>query len=133
MIDLSTSYMGLNLKNPIVASPSYLWEDPNNIKKAEKSGAAAVVLHSLFEEQLEIEQMDLNRFLLQGTESFAEALTYFPEIKEFKFAPDEYIELVKEVKASSEIPIIGSLNGVSDGGWINYAQKIEQAGADGLE
>ncbi|MEN6377971.1 MAG: dihydroorotate dehydrogenase-like protein [Methanofastidiosum sp.] len=133
MIDLSTSYMGLNLKNPIVASPSYLWEDPSNIKKAEKSGAAAVVLHSLFEEQLEIEQMELNRFLLQGTESYAEALTYFPEIKEFKFAPDEYIELVKEVKASSEIPIIGSLNGVSDGGWIKYAQKIEQAGADGLE
>jgi dihydroorotate dehydrogenase (fumarate) len=133
MIDLSTRYMGLNLKNPIVASPSYLWEDPNNIKKAEKSGAAAVVMHSLFEEQLEIEQMELNRFLLQGTESYAEALTYFPEIKEFKFAPDEYIELVKEVKASSQIPIIGSLNGVSDGGWIKYAQKIEQAGADGLE
>jgi dihydroorotate dehydrogenase (fumarate) len=133
MIDLSTRYMGLNLKNPIVASPSYLWEDPINIKKAEKSGAAAVVMHSLFEEQLEIEQMELNRFLLQGTESYAEALTYFPEIKEFKFAPDEYIELVKEVKASSQIPIIGSLNGVSDGGWIKYAQKIEHAGADGLE
>lgn len=133
MIDLSTSYMGLRLKNPIVASSSYLWEDPKNIKKAEKSGAGAVVLHSLFEEQLEIEQEDLNTFLLQGTESYAEALTYFPEIKEFKFAPDEYIELVKEVKADSEIPIIGSLNGVSDGGWIKYAQKIEQAGADGLE
>ncbi len=133
MIDLSTSYMGLKLKNPIVASASYLWQDSKNIKKAEKSGVAAVVLHSLFEEQLEIEQEELNRFLLQGTESYAEALTYFPEIKDFKFAPDEYIELIKEVKADSEIPIIGSLNGVSDGGWVKYAQKIEEADADALE
>ncbi|KYC45653.1 MAG: dihydroorotate dehydrogenase 2 [Candidatus Methanofastidiosum methylothiophilum] len=133
MIDLSTNYMGLKLKNPIVASSSYLWEDSKNIKKAEKSGAAAVVLHSLFEEQLEIEQEELNKFLLQGTESYAEAITYFPEIKEFKFAPDEYVELIKEVKSNSEIPIIGSLNGVSDGGWIKYAKKIEDAGADALE
>ena len=133
MIDLSTNYMGLQLKNPLVASSSYLWEDPKNIIKAEKAGAAAVVLHSLFEEQLEIEQEELNRFLLQGTESFAEALTYFPEIKEFKFAPDEYIELIKEVKENSCIPIIGSLNGVTDGGWVKYAKKIEEAGADALE
>ncbi len=133
MIDLSTNYMGINLKNPIIASSSYLWEDPNNIKKAEKSGASAVVLHSLFEEQLEIEQEELNEFLLQGTESYAEALTYFPEINDFKFAPDEYIELLKEVKDSSGIPIIGSLNGVSEGGWIKYAKKIEEAGADALE
>lgn len=133
MIDLSINYMGLKLKNPIVASSSYLWEDPRNIKKAEKSGAAAVVLHSLFEEQLEIQQDELNKFLLQGTESYAEALTYFPEIKEFKFAPDEYIDLLKQIKSDSEIPIIGSLNGVSDGGWIKYAQKIEEAGADALE
>ena len=133
MIDLSTNYMGLKLKNPIVASSSYLWEDPRNIKKAEKSGAAAVVLHSLFEEQLDIQQDELNKFLLQGTESYAEALTYFPEIKEFKFAPDEYIDLLKQIKSDSEIPIIGSLNGVSDGGWIKYAEKIEEAGADALE
>lgn len=133
MIDLSTNYMGLKLKNPIVASSSYLWEDPKNIKKAEKSGAAAVVLHSLFEEQLEIQQDELNKFLLQGTESYAEALTYFPEIKDFKFAPDEYIDLLTQIKSDSEIPIIGSLNGVSDGGWIKYAQKIEEAGADALE
>lgn len=133
MIDLSMNYMGLKLKNPIVASSSYLWEDPRNIKKAEKSGAAAVVLHSLFEEQLEIQQDELNKFLLQGTESYAEALTYFPEIKEFKFAPDEYIDLLKQIKSDSEIPIIGSLNGVSDGGWIKYAEKIEESGADALE
>ncbi|MCC7573278.1 MAG: dihydroorotate dehydrogenase-like protein [Candidatus Methanofastidiosum sp.] len=133
MIDLSTNYMGLKLKNPIVASSSYLWEDQKNIKKAEKSGVAAVVLHSLFEEQLEIQQEELNKFLLQGTESYAEALTYFPEIKDFKFAPDEYVELLREVKSDSEIPIIGSLNGVSDGGWIKYSQKLEEAGADALE
>ncbi|NPV50063.1 MAG: dihydroorotate dehydrogenase-like protein [Candidatus Methanofastidiosum sp.] len=132
-MDLSTNYMGLKLKNPIVASSSYLWEDPRNIKKAEKSGAAAVVLHSLFEEQLDIQQDELNKFLLQGTESYAEALTYFPEIKEFKFAPDEYIDLLKQIKSDSEIPIIGSLNGVSDGGWIKYAEKIEESGADALE
>ena len=123
MIDLSTSYMGLQLKNPLVASSSYLWEDPKNIKKAEKAGVAAIVLHSLFEEQLEIEQEELNRFLLQGTESFAESLTYFPEIKEFKFAPDEYIELIKEVKENLCIPLIGSLNGVTDGGWVKYAKN----------
>lgn len=133
MIDLSTNYMGMNLKNPIVASSSYLWEDPTNIKKVEKSGASAVVLHSLFEEQLEIEQEELNEFLLQGTESYAEALTYFPEIKDFKFAPEEYIELLKEVKENSDIPIIGSLNGVSEGGWLKYGKKIEEAGADALE
>jgi len=133
MIDLSTSYMGMNLKNPIVASSSPFWEDIKNIKKAEKSGAAAIVLHSLFQEQTEIEQEELNRFLVEGSESYAEAITYYPEIKEFKFLPDQYVDLVKEAKQNSTIPIIGSINGVSDGGWIKYAQKIENAGADALE
>ncbi|KYC53781.1 MAG: dihydroorotate dehydrogenase 2 [Candidatus Methanofastidiosum methylothiophilum] len=133
MIDLSTSYMGLKLKNPIVASSSPFWEDINNIKKAEKSGASAVVLHSLFQEQTEIEQEELNRFLVEGSESYAEAITYYPEIKEFKFLPDQYLELLKEAKENSGIPIIGSINGVSEGGWLKYAQKIENAGADALE
>ncbi len=133
MIDLSTSYMGMNLKNPIVASSSPFWEDIKNIKKAEKSGAAAIVLHSLFQEQTEIEQEELNRFLVEGSESYAESITYYPEIKEFKFLPDQYVDLVKEAKQNSTIPIIGSINGVSDGGWIKYAQKIENAGADALE
>jgi dihydroorotate dehydrogenase (fumarate) len=133
MIDLSTSYMGIKLKNPIVASSSPFWEDMKNIQKAEKSGAAAIVLHSLFQEQTEIEQEELNRFLVQGSESYAEAITYYPEIKEFKFLPEQYAELVKEAKENSGIPIIGSINGVSDGGWIKYAQSIEKAGADALE
>ena len=133
MIDLSTSYMGIKLKNPIVASSSPFWEDIKNIQKAAKSGAAAIVLHSLFQEQTEIEQEELNRFLVQGSESYAEAITYYPEIKEFKFLPEQYVELVKEAKESSGIPIIGSINGVSDGGWIKYAQSIEKAGADALE
>lgn len=133
MIDLSINYMGLNLKNPIVASSSPFWEDIKNIKKAEKYGASAIVLHSLFQEQTELEQEELNRFLVEGSESYAEAITYYPEIKEFKFLPEQYVELVKEAKDSSGIPIIGSINGVSDGGWIKYAQKIESAGADALE
>jgi dihydroorotate dehydrogenase (fumarate) len=133
MIDLSTSYMGLKLKNPIVASSSPYWDEIKNIQKAEKSGAAAVVLHSLFQQQTEIEQEELNRFLFEGSESYAEAITYYPEIKEFKFLPEQYVELVKEAKETSSIPIIGSINGVSDGGWIKYAKQIETAGADALE
>lgn len=133
MIDLSTNYMGLKLKNPVVASSSPFWEDVTNIKKAEKSGASAIVLHSLFQEQTEIEQEELNRFLVEGSESYAEAITYYPEIKEFKFLPEQYVELVKEAKENSGIPIIGSINGISEGGWLKYAEKIENAGADALE
>lgn len=133
MVDLSTSYMGLDLKNPIVVSPSPLCEEIDNIRTMEDVGAAAVVLHSLFEEQITMEEQELNRYLVQGTESFAESLTYFPELGEYRFSPDEYLEHVRQAKKAVEIPIIGSLNGVSTGGWIRYAKAIEEAGADGLE
>ena len=133
MSDLSTSYLGLSLKNPLVVSPSPLCEDLGAIRKMEDAGAAAVVLHSLFEEQLSINSQDLDRFLTSGTESFAEALSYFPDMGQFKLGPEAYLEHIQKAKKAVKIPIIGSLNGVSTGGWVSFAKKIEQAGADALE
>lgn len=133
MIDLSTTYLGLKLKNPLVVSASPLSEDLDKIRRMEDSGAAAVVLHSLFEEQITLESGELDRHLSAGTESFAESLTYFPDMSGYKLGPDEYLEHVRRAKATVSIPIIGSLNGVSTGGWIGYAKKIEEAGADALE
>ena len=133
MIDLSTSYLGLKLKNPLVVSPSPLCEDLGNIRRMEDAGAAAVVLHSLFEEQITLESQDLDHFLTHGTESFAEALSYFPDMGQYNLGPDGYLEHIRKAKAAVKIPIIGSLNGVSTGGWISYAKKMEQAGADALE
>jgi dihydroorotate dehydrogenase (fumarate) len=132
-MDLTTSYLGLKLKNPLVPSASPLSRNIDNIKQMEDAGAAAVVLESLFEEQIEHEKKELNHYLLQGTESFAEATTYFPEPDTYTFGPDQYLELLKKAKESIQIPVIASLNGVSIGGWINYAKKMQQAGADAIE
>jgi dihydroorotate dehydrogenase (fumarate) len=99
----------------------------------EDAGASAVILHSLFEEQLTAESHDLDHFLTHGTDSFAEALSYYPDLGNYKLGPDAYLEHVRKAKAAVKIPIVGSLNGVSTGGWISYAKKIEQAGADALE
>jgi len=133
MADLTTSYMGLELRNPIVASSSPLCRDAGTIKELEDAGIAAVVLHSLFEEQVTLEQDSLNSNLVRGTESFAEALSYFPPYDSFKFAPDEYVEHIRRIRESVDVPVIGSLNGTSRGGWIEYASRIEEAGADALE
>ncbi len=133
MIDLSTEYMGIKLKNPLVASASPLSEDIEKIKQMEEKGISAVVLHSLFEEQIKLQERELNQSLSQGTESYAEALSYFPDLNNYRFAPDEYIDYISRVKDEVKIPIIGSLNGVSQGGWVRYAKKIEEAGADALE
>ncbi|HEX7549119.1 MAG TPA: dihydroorotate dehydrogenase-like protein [Candidatus Methylomirabilis sp.] len=133
MSDLSTSYLGLSLKNPLVVSSSPLCEDLGAIRKMEDAGASAVVLHSLFEEQLTLNSQDLDRFLTSGTESFAEALSYFPDMGQFKLGPEAYLEHIQKAKKAVKIPIIGSLNGVSTGGWVSFAKKIEQAGADALE
>ena len=133
MSDLSTSYLGLSLKNPLVVSPSPLCEDLGAIRKMEDAGASAVVLHSLFEEQLTLDSQDLDRFLTSGTESFAEALSYFPDMGQFKLGPEAYLEHIRKAKEAVKIPIIGSLNGISTGGWVSFAKKIEQAGADALE
>jgi dihydroorotate dehydrogenase (fumarate) len=133
MIDLSTSYLGLALRSPVVASASPLCEDVDNIRRMEDGGAGAVVLHSLFEEQITLESHHLDRYLSQGAESFAESLTYFPDMTAYNLGPDGYLEHVRRAKAAVGIPVIGSLNGVSTGGWIRYARKIEEAGADALE
>ncbi len=133
MSDLKTTYLGLPLKNPLVASASPLSEDVGNIRKMEDAGLAAVVLHSMFEEQLTLESIDLDRYLSFGTESFAEALDYFPDMQDYNLGPDGYLEHIRSLKETVEIPIIGSLNGYSTGGWIRFAREIEQAGADALE
>ena len=133
MIDLSTRYLGLALSSPLVASASPLCESLDNIRAMEDAGAAAVVLHSLFEEQIDVESTHLDRYLTHGAESYAEALDYFPDFRGYNFGPDAYVEHVRRAKEAVRIPIIGSLNGVSTGGWIEFAKKIEQAGADALE
>jgi len=133
MVDLKTTYLGLKLKNPLVASPSPLSEKVENVKRLEEAGVSAVVLYSLFEEQIIHESMELDHFLNQGTESFAEALSYLPDTGKYSLAPEKYLEHLHKVKQAVKIPVIGSLNGVSTGGWINYARKIEEAGADALE
>ena len=133
MTDLSTTYLGLNLSSPLVPSASPLSKSLDNIKRLEDAGAAAIVMYSLFEEQIDQESRHLDFCLTQGTESYAEALTYFPEHKEFNLTPDQYLNHIRQAKESVGIPIIGSLNGISSGGWIKYARKIQEAGADALE
>ena len=132
-MNLSTKYMGLNLKNPIVPSASPLSENVDTVKAMEDAGAAAVVVYSLFEEQIVHESGELDHYLSNHTESYAEALSYFPEPEKFHLGPYQYLDHIAKLKKSVDIPVIGSINGVSNGGWIKYAQNIEQAGADALE
>ncbi len=132
-MDLSTSYMGLKLKNPLIGSPSPLWKLIDKIKLLEDSGAAAVVLHSLFEEQVLLKNRDLNSYLEQDSDSFAESLTYLPDIGNYGFAPEEYLDHLHKVKRSVDFPVIASLNGTTAGSWISYASEMEKAGADGVE
>jgi len=133
MIDLSTTYLGMQLKNPLVASASVISKKVSNIKKLEDAGVSAVVLYSLFEEQITQESLALNYFLERGTESHAEAITYFPEMQSYNLEPDKYLDHIQKAKQEVGIPIIASLNGISQTGWIKYAKLIEEAGADALE
>ena len=133
MADLSTTYLGLALRSPLVASASPLSQSIANILHMEDTGIAAVVLHSLFEEQIVIESQALDRHLSAAAESYAESLTYFPDLTSYNIGPDEYVEHIRRAKQAVDIPVIGSLNGVSTGGWIRYAKLIEEAGADALE
>ena len=133
MIDLTTKYLGLTLKNPIVASASPLCDSIDRIRRLEDHGIAAVVLPSLFEEQLTLESEALEADLVRGAESFAESLNYFPDLTTYNLGPDGYLELIRKAKVSVSIPVIGSLNGVSTGGWIRYAREMQQAGADAIE
>jgi len=132
-MDLSTNYLGLKLRTPLVPAASPLSEEIDTIKQMEDSGASAVVLYSLFEEQLRQESVELASHLQHGTESFAEALTYFPEPEEFRLGQEEYLKHIAKAKQAVRIPIIASLNGSSVGGWTDYAKAIEEAGADALE
>jgi dihydroorotate dehydrogenase (fumarate) len=133
MSDLSTKYLGLNLKSPLLASASPLCESVDNIKRLEDHNLAAVVLPSLFEEQLELESLSVDSDLARGAESFPESATFFPDLQTYNLGPDGYLELIRHAKESVKIPIIASLNGVSTGGWLQYAQLMEEAGADAIE
>jgi dihydroorotate dehydrogenase (fumarate) len=132
-MDLTARYLGMNLRTPLIPSASPLSDEIDNIKRMEDAGAAAVVLYSLFEEQLVREQEALQYHLMHGTESFAEALTYFPEPEDYRVGPEGYLNHIRKAKEAVRIPIIASLNGASIGGWVDYARKIQQAGADALE
>ncbi|HJW89072.1 MAG TPA: dihydroorotate dehydrogenase-like protein [Anaerolineales bacterium] len=139
MVDLSTTYLGLALKNPLVASASPLSQKVETARRLEDAGISALVMYSLFEEQIIQESLKLDRDLNRGTESYAEALTYLPDLaaysdlRQYSIGPDDYTENLYRIKQALSIPVIGSLNGVTNGGWVEYAQKIEQAGADALE
>jgi dihydroorotate dehydrogenase (fumarate) len=132
-MDLKTKYMGLELKSPLVPSASPLSQHVDNVRAMEDAGASAVVLFSLFEEELLHEQRELDYYLVRDAESYGEATSYFPDIDSFKTGPDGYLEHIRKVKEAVDIPVIASLNGVSTGGWVKFANKIEQAGADAVE
>ena len=130
---LNTNYLGLNLRTPIVPSASPLSESVDNIRAMEDFGAGAVVLYSLFEEQIEHESHELDHYLTAGTDSFAESLSFFPDMGSYVTGPNEYLNLIRRAKAAVDIPIIASLNGASPGGWTEYARLIEEAGASAIE
>jgi dihydroorotate dehydrogenase (fumarate) len=133
-VDLTTTYLGLELKNPLVASSSPLTGTLDGLRSLEEAGLAAVVLPSLFEEQIEHEAMEMQRVMERGAESFAEALSgYFPEFDDYATRTESYLRHVTDAKEALSIPVIGSLNGTTNGGWVNYAKRIEDAGADALE
>ena len=133
MTDLSTTYLGLNLKNPLVASASPLTKKVERAKRLEDAGISAVVMYSLFEEQIIHESLELDHFMNRGSESFAEALSYLPDGGMYGISPEKYLNQLAGLKKALAIPVIGSLNGVSTGGWTSYTRKMEEAGADALE
>lgn len=133
MVDLSTSYLGLPLKNPLVAAASPLSKKESTVRRLEDAGVGAVVMYSLFEEQITHESLALDYYLSRGTESYAEAITYFPDMEKYNVGPEDYLNLIQKLKKAVDIPIVASLNGISSGGWVEYARRMEQAGADALE
>ena len=132
-VDLTTYYMGLKLRTPVVVSASPLSQEISSIRRLEDVGASAVVLYSLFEEQLRQESLELDYHLNAGTDSFAESLSYFPKASEYRIGPEGYLEHIHKARQAVGIPIIASLNGATRGGWPEYAKEIEEAGADALE
>ncbi len=133
MPDLTTTYLGLQLKNPLVASASPLSKKMDSVRRIEDAGAAALVMYSLFEEQITHDSQELDHYLERGTNTFAESLSYFPDLGIYNLGPEPYLEHLHKIKQTVSIPVIGSLNGISSGGWVEYAHRIEKAGADALE
>ena len=133
MTDLKTHYLGLELNNPLVAAASALSKKVTTVRKMEDAGISAVVMYSLFEEQITHDSLAFNYYMEHGTERYAESLSYFPDLDRYNVGPDEYLEKIRQYKEAVDIPIIASLNGVSNSGWVDYAQKMAQAGADALE
>ena len=133
MVDLNTSYLGFQLKNPIVASSSPLTQKPDTARELEAEGVSAIIMHSLFEEQIILDSLKLHSDLERGSDQFSEARNFFPSYGQYSVGPESYLQALQKIKAAVRIPVIGSLNGVSTGGWINYARRIEEAGADALE
>jgi len=133
MANLTTSYLGLQLKNPIIASSSPLTQKPQTAKELEAAGASAIIMHSLFEEKIILDGLKLNEDLERGTYAFSEAMDYFPEFGKYSVGPEHYLDTLSKMKKAVSIPVLGSLNGVSTGGWLEYARQIQDAGADGLE
>jgi dihydroorotate dehydrogenase (fumarate) len=132
-MDLSTSYMGMRLKNPVVASASPLSQTLDGIRRLEDAGASAVVMYSLFEEQIHFQSYYIDHHLSLGADSYAESQSYFPEMRDYNVGPEEYLRLIHDAKLATDIPVVGSLNGVTPGGWVEYAGLIQEAGADALE
>lgn len=133
MLDLMTSYLGMRLRSPLIASASPLSKSVDQVRRMEEAGAGAVVMYSLFEEQISHEILALDYYLNVGADSYAESMSYFPELTSYNMGPGPYLEHLAQLKTTVRIPVIGSLNGVSSGGWIEYAKKIQDAGADALE
>jgi dihydroorotate dehydrogenase (fumarate) len=133
MIDLSTNYLGLKLKNPVVVSAGPLSEKLENFPRMEDAGAAAIVMYSLFEEQIEAESENLDSALEYGTNSYAESTSYLPDMPKYHVGPDRYLDLLRKGKAAVSIPVIASLNGSSPGGWVRYSEYMQEAGADAVE
>ncbi|MFP5209256.1 MAG: dihydroorotate dehydrogenase-like protein [Acidobacteriota bacterium] len=133
MIDLSMQYLGMKLNGPIVVSSTPLSESLDNMRRMEDAGASAIVLTSLFEEQLELESRALDEDLSRGTESFAESLNYLPDLRDYRMSHEVYLEHLRRARAAVSIPVLGSLNGVTTGGWVRYAREMEQAGANAIE
>lgn len=132
-MNLKTNYLGMELKNPLVVAAGPISQRIDTIKQLEDAGASAVVLYSLFEEQLSLEARSLHHYTTHGAESYAEAVSYFPEPEDYRMGPEEYLEHIAKAKEAVDIPVIASINGISRGGWTSYAAKMKQAGADALE
>lgn len=133
MVDLSTTYLGMQLKNPIVASSSPLSKHVERAQKLEEAGVSAIVMYSLFEEQIIHESLELDYYLTRNSDSYSEAMSYLPDVGTYSLMPEKYLKQVTTLKNALRIPVIGSLNGVSKGGWTRYARRIQEAGADALE